>query len=111
VRLNVYTTEVVPGREVVKALGLVKGSTIRARHLGNDVVAGLRNLVGGEVREYSQLLNKAREEALSRMIQEAEALGANAILSVRFSTSAVMSGAAEVLVYGTAVKLTDPEGN
>ena len=109
--MNVYTTEVVPGREVVKALGLVKGSTIRARHLGNDIVAGLRNLVGGEVREYSQLLNKAREEALSRMIQEAEALGANAILSVRFSTSAVMSGAAEVLVYGTAVKLSDPEGN
>jgi uncharacterized protein YbjQ (UPF0145 family) len=105
--LDVYTTGVVPGREVVKALGMVKGSTIRARHLGNDIMAGLRNLIGGEVREYSQLLSKAREEALSRMVQEAEALGADAVVSVRFSTSAVMSGAAEVLVYGTAVKFRD----
>ncbi|MEW6080553.1 MAG: YbjQ family protein [Bacillota bacterium] len=105
--MDVYTTGVVPGREVVKALGMVKGSTIRARHLGNDIMAGLRNLVGGEVREYSQLLSKAREEALSRMVQEAEGLGADAVVSVRFSTSAVMSGAAEVLVYGTAVKFKD----
>lgn len=106
--MDCFTIPTVPGRRVVRALGLVKGSTIRARHLGNDLVAALRNVVGGEVKEYSQLLGKAREEALNRMLQEAQSLGADAVVSVRFSTSAVMSGAAEVLAYGTAV-ITEEE--
>ena len=103
--MDIFTTPSVPGRNVVEALGLVRGSVIRARHLGNDIVASLRNVVGGEVKEYSELLTKAREEAIDRMIQQAEALGADAVVSVRFSTSTVMAGAAEILVYGTAVKL------
>lgn len=105
--MQFYTIPTVPGHRVVKALGLVKGSTIRARHLGNDIVAGLRNLVGGEVKEYSQLLARAREEAISRMLQEADDLGADAVVSVRFSTSAVMAGAAEILAYGTAVTIEE----
>ncbi len=101
------TTEAVEGRKVEEVLGLVRGNTIRARHIGRDVMAGLRNIVGGEIKEYTRMLSQARDEALSRMIKEAEALGANAVLGVRFTTSQTMSGAAEILAYGTAVRLKE----
>jgi uncharacterized protein YbjQ (UPF0145 family) len=99
----VLTTETIPGGRVRKILGLVRGNTIRARHLGRDVQAVLRHMVGGEVREYTKLMAEAREQALDRMIQEAELLGANAVVGVRITTSMVMTGAAEILCYGTAV--------
>lgn len=99
----VATTESVPGHHVVRVFGLVRGNTIRARHLGKDLMALGRNVVGGEVSEYTKLLGEAREQALDRMVAEAEALGANAVVMTRFSTSQVMSGAAELLAYGTAV--------
>jgi len=83
----------------------VRGNTVRARHLGRDVLAGLRNVVGGEITEYTEMLSKAREEAVQRMISQAEELGADAVVGVRFATSQTMAGAAEILVYGTAVKL------
>ena len=101
------TTEAVEGRKVEQVLGLVRGNTIRARHIGRDVMAGLRNIVGGEIKEYTRMLSQARDEALSRMVKEAEALGANAVLGVRFTTSQTMSGAAEILAYGTAVRLKE----
>jgi len=88
-----------------KVLGLVKGSTMRARHLGQDIMAGLRKLVGGEVAEYASLLIEAREEAIAGMVREAEKLGANAIIGVRFASSTITQGAAEVIAYGTAVKI------
>ena len=97
-------TEEMKGKEISEVLGLVRGNTIRARHLGNDIVAGLRNLVGGEVKEYTQMISEAREEALLRMEEEAEKIGADAVVNVRFTTSQVMGGAAEILAYGTAVK-------
>ncbi len=100
----VLTTETVPGREI-EALGLVRGSTVRAKHIGSDLVAGLRNIVGGEIKEYAALLAGAREQALDRMIDEAKALGADAILAVRFESSTITQAASEVLAYGTAVKL------
>ncbi|GGD29204.1 YbjQ family protein [Sinisalibacter lacisalsi] len=100
----VLTTDTVPGRETV-ALGLVRGSTVRAKHIGSDIVAGLRNLVGGEIREYASLMAGAREQALDRMIAEAEALGADAVIAVRFETSQIAQAASEILAYGTAVKL------
>jgi uncharacterized protein YbjQ (UPF0145 family) len=99
----VATTEQLPGRRIVRILGLVRGNTIRARHLGRDVQAVLRNIAGGEIREYTKMLAESREQALDRMAEEAEALGANAIIGVRFSTSMVMTGAAEIMCYGTAV--------
>ena len=99
----VATTENVPGHRVVRVLGLVRGNTIRARHLGKDLMAFGRNVVGGEVSEYTKLMGEAREQAIDRMVAEAEQLGANAIVMTRFSTSQVMSGAAELLAYGTAV--------
>ena len=99
------TTESIVGREVAEVLGVVKGNTIRARHIGSDIGAGLKSLVGGEIRGYVKAMSDAREEATARMVKEAEELGADAILSVRFATSAVMAGAAEILAYGTAVKL------
>lgn len=92
-------------KTIIQTLGLVRGNTIRARHIGNDIVAGLRNLVGGEVTEYTKMLAEAREQSIDRMINEAERLGADAIVCVRFVTSPVMQGAAELLAYGTAVKL------
>ncbi len=101
----VVTTEAVPGREVAEALGLVKGSTVRAKHLGSDIVAALRNLVGGEVREYAALLAGARAQALDRMIAEARALGADAVVAVRLETSTIQAAASEVVAYGTAVRL------
>ena len=101
----IVTTEVVPGREIVQALGLVRGSTVRAKHLGTDIVAGLRNLVGGEVKEYASLLAGSREQAIDRMVDEAFALGADAVVAARMQTSTIQQGASEVLVYGTAVRL------
>ena len=100
----ILTTETIPGREVI-ALGLVRGSTVRAKHIGSDIVAGLRNLVGGEIKEYASLLAGAREQALDRMKDEAQALGADAIIAVRFETSQIAQSASEILAYGTAVKL------
>ncbi len=93
----------VEGKTIARTLGMVKGSTVRARHLGRDITASLRGLVGGEIEEYTKLMAEAREQAIHRMEEEAEKIGANAIVDVRFMTSMVMSGAAEILVYGTAV--------
>ena len=91
--------------KIVKTLGLVRGNTIRARHVGKDIMAGLRTLVGGEIGEYTKMLAESREQAYDRMVAQAEELGADGIVCVRFTTSAVMAGAAELLAYGTAVKL------
>ena len=100
-------TDDIPHKRVVKSLGLVEGNTIRARNIGRDIVAVLKNVVGGEIEEYTKLLAQAREQALDRMAAAAEKLGANAIIGVRFSTSYIMQNAAEVLVYGTAVLVED----
>jgi len=101
----VVTAPEVSGSEVTDVLGLVRGSSIRTRHLGRDIMAIFRNIAGGEVPEYTKMLAEAREQAIDRMIEEAQALGADAIISVRFQTSMVMKGAAEMLCYGTAVRL------
>ena len=101
----VVTTETVEGRRIAEVCGLVRGSTVRARNVGRDIIAGLKNVVGGEITEYTNLLSQSRDQALSRMIDEAQAHGADAIVSVRITTSAVMGGASEILAYGTAVKL------
>ena len=99
------TTDKIPGKEIKGTLGLVKGNTIKAKHIGKDILAGLRNIVGGEIKEYTEALNDARQTVVKRMVAEAEKLEADAIVCVRFTTSQVMAGAAELLVYGTAVKL------
>jgi len=99
------TTDLIPGRDVVETIGLVRGSAVRAQHVGRDVMATLKNLVGGELDEYTKLLAEAREQALDRMTAEAQARGANAVVGVRFASSEVTAGAAEVLAYGTAVRL------
>jgi uncharacterized protein YbjQ (UPF0145 family) len=104
----VTTTERIPGYRVKKVFGVVSGSVVRARNIGRDIVAALRGIAGGEIREYTELLAEAREEALRCMIEKARKLGANAVIGVRFSTAAVMSGAAEIMAYGTAV-LVEPE--
>ena len=101
----VVTTHTVPGREIVEVLGLVRGNTVRARHLGKDIAAMMKNLVGGEVTEYTKLLAESREQAVDRMLEEATRLRADAIVGVRFTTSMIAAGAAEFLAYGTAVKL------
>ena len=103
----VTTNLEIAGKRIVKTVGLVKGNTIRARHLGRDIAAVFRNIVGGEVREYTKLIAEAREQAIDRMVDDAKAKGANAIIMVRFSTSQVMQGAAELLAYGTAVVVED----
>ena len=103
----VVTSETISGKRVTKTLGLVRGNTIRARHLGKDIMAGLRNLVGGEIHEYGKLIAESREQALDRMIAEAESLGANAIVTTRITTSVLMGGAAELLAIGTAVVVED----
>ena len=97
--------EIVPGRRVLKHLGLVQGSTVRSKNIGRDLLAGLKNIVGGELKGYTELLQEAREEATERMVKQAEAVGANAVLNVRFTTSSITQGAAELLAYGTAVAL------
>lgn len=99
------TTETIAGTEIKESLGIVRGSTVRARNIGRDIFAGLKNIIGGEISEYTRLLADSREEAISRMIKNAEKLGADAIVNVRFMTSAVTQGAAEILAFGTAVKL------
>ncbi len=101
--MTVVTTPNVPGNTVVRTLGLVRGNTIRARHVGKDIMAAMRNLVGGEVTEYAKLLAESREQALDRMVEQAEALDANAVIGLQFQTSVVMGGAAEMMAYGTAV--------
>ncbi|SOH93536.1 Uncharacterized conserved protein YbjQ, UPF0145 family [Monaibacterium marinum] len=101
----VLTIDAVPGREIASALGLVRGSTVRAKHVGSDIVASLRNLVGGEIREYQQLLAASREQALDRMIADAKELGADAVVGVRMQTSTITQSASEVVFYGTAVRL------
>ena len=102
----IATTETIAGRDIAQTLGLVRGSTVRAKHIGSDIVASLRNLVGGEVREYAQLLAGAREQALDRMRAEALRLGADGIVGVRMETSTIQNGASEVMAYGTAVRLS-----
>lgn len=99
------TQDIFQDKTIAETLGIVRGNTVRARHVGNDIVAGLRNLVGGEVTEYTKLLAEAREQSLDRMIAEANGLGADGIVAIRFITSPVMQGSAELLAYGTAVKL------
>ncbi|AZQ58201.1 YbjQ family protein [Maribacter sp. MJ134] len=99
------TTDHIAGKEISESLGIVRGSTVRARNIGRDVFAGLKNLVGGEISEYTQLLAQAREQAIKRMLDDAQRVGADAVVNVRFNTSQVMQGAAEMLAYGTAVKL------
>lgn len=103
----VVTSEFVQHKRIVKTLGLVRGNTIRARHIGHDIAAQFRNFVGGEVNNYTKLIAEAREQSIDRMIDEARALGANAVIMVRFSTAEIMAGAAEILAYGTAVVVED----
>jgi uncharacterized protein YbjQ (UPF0145 family) len=97
------TTETIEGRRIIRHLGLVKGNTIRARHIGRDIMAGLRNVVGGEITDYTKMMAESREQALDRMVEDAQNLGANAIVGVKFATSMVMQSASEILAYGTAV--------
>ena len=103
--MNISTTETIAGREIVETIGIARGNTIRAKHVGTDIMAGLRNLVGGEVSEYTKLMAEAREQALDRMMANAAQMGADAVVGVRFSTSLITQGAAEILAFGTAVKL------
>ena len=100
----ISTTETVPGREVAEILDIVRGSTVRAKHVGRDIIAGLRTIVGGEIKEYTEMITESRTEAQRRMVAQAERLGADGIVNVRYVTSQVMKGAAELLAYGTAVK-------
>ena len=104
----VVNTETVPGMRVVKSLGLVRGNTVRARHIGKDIMAGFKNVVGGEIREYAKLIAESREQSLDRMKDHAREIGANAIVGVRFTTSVMMAGSAELLAYGTGV-VVEPE--
>ncbi|MCR4285159.1 MAG: YbjQ family protein [archaeon] len=99
------TTEEIAGKKVIQVLGVVKGNTIRARHVGRDIMAGLKNIVGGEIKSYTEMTTQAREEAFNRMVNEAIALKADAVIGIRYATSMIMQGAAEMLAYGTAVKL------
>ena len=101
------TTNEIVGKKIVKVLGLVRGNTIRARHIGRDIMAALRNIDGGEVTDYTKMMAEAREQSLDRMVAEANALGANAVVGVRFATSFLMTNAAELLAYGTAVIIED----
>jgi len=99
----IVSSSAIAGKKIVKTLGLVRGNTIRARHVGKDILAGFKNLLGGEIEEYTKLMAEAREQALDRMTERAEELGANAITDVRFSTSYIMGAASEILAFGTAV--------
>ena len=105
----IVTANRITGKRIVRTLGLVRGNTIRARHIGKDIMAVFRNIVGGEVSEYTKLLAESREQALDRMVAEAYSLGGNAVISVRFSTSMIMGAAAELLAYGTAVVVEDED--
>ena len=99
----ITTSEQMEGKKIVKTIGMVKGSTIRARHVGRDIMAGLRGMVGGEITEYTKMMAESREQSLQRMVEDAEAKGANAIVGLRFSTSMIMQNASEILAYGTGV--------
>lgn len=99
------TTENIPGREIVEVIDIARGSTVRARNIGRDIFAGLKNLVGGEISEYTKLMADAREQAIQRMVSDAKSIGADAVINVRFTTAMVMQGCSEILAYGTAVKL------
>lgn len=101
----ITSTEHIPNREVTEILGIARGSTVRAKNIGRDILASLKNIIGGEIEEYTSLQAQSREQAMHRMVQDAERIGADAILNVRFSTSMIAQGAAEILAYGTAVKL------
>jgi uncharacterized protein YbjQ (UPF0145 family) len=101
----ITTTDHIPGQEIVEVLDIARGSTVRARNIGRDIFAGLKSIVGGEIEEYTKLMAQAREQAIKRMEADAEVLGADAIINVRFTTAQVMQGASEILAYGTAVKL------
>ena len=103
--MELTTLETVPGKTITQHLGLVQGSTVRAKHVGRDILAGLKNIVGGELKAYTELLQESREEAVERMVKQAQAIGANAVLNVRFATSSITQGAAELFAYGTAVVL------
>ncbi len=105
----IVTTDYIPGKKIVKQLGLVRGNSVRVRHIGRDIVAGFKSIVGGEVAEYTKMLAETREQALDRMIEEAIKLDADAVVNVRFSTSFIMKAAAELLAYGTAVKIGNKE--
>jgi uncharacterized protein YbjQ (UPF0145 family) len=105
----IVTTETIHNQRIVRTLGLVRGTSVRGRHFGRDVVAVMRRAVGGEIKEYTKILSEAREQALDRMVEDAEDLGANAIVSLRFASSEIMRGAAEILVYGTAVVVESVE--
>ncbi len=101
--IEISNLEAIPGRDIIKHLGMVQGNTVRAKHVGRDIMAGLKNIVGGELKGYTELLTDSREECTQRMVESARELGANAVLNVRFSTSSVSAGASELFVYGTAV--------
>jgi uncharacterized protein YbjQ (UPF0145 family) len=101
--MELTTLETVPGKTITRHIGLVQGSTVRAKHVGRDILAGLKNIVGGELKSYTALLAESRNEALDRMVEQARAAGANAVVNVRFATSNIAAGAAEVMAYGTAV--------
>ncbi|MFC2005454.1 YbjQ family protein [Chloroflexota bacterium] len=101
----ITTSDQVEGKKIIKTIGMIKGSTIRARHLGRDIMAGLRGVVGGEIAEYTKMMAESREQAIQRMVEDAEKQGANAIVSMRFTTSMVMQNASEILAYGTGVVL------
>ena len=103
----IVTTDEIPGKRIVKVFGLVRGNTIRARHIGRDIMASLRNIAGGEIVEYTKMIAESREQALDRMTSEAEGLGANAIVTLRFTTASMMENAAELLAYGTAIQVED----
>jgi len=104
-QMMVSNTETIPGAKIIQHIGIVTGSTVRAKHIGKDILAGFKNIVGGEIKAYTELLNEARNEALQRMLTAANAMGANAVVNVRFATSSVSGGAAELFAYGTAVKV------
>jgi uncharacterized protein YbjQ (UPF0145 family) len=101
--MYLVNTETVPGKEIVEMYGIVSGSTVRAKHVGKDIMAGLKNIVGGELVGYTELLQESRQEATDRMVKQAESMGANAVVNIRFATSSVAQGASELYVYGTAV--------
>ena len=105
--MQLSNIEQIPGKQITEHLGVVTGSTVRAKHIGKDIMAGLKNIVGGELTAYTELLSEARQEATQRMIQEAEQLGANAVINVRFATSSLAQGAAELFAYGTAVRVNE----
>ncbi|MCH8248804.1 MAG: YbjQ family protein [Proteobacteria bacterium] len=101
----ISNTETIPGRRIVEFYGVVTGNTVRAKHVGRDIMAGLKNIVGGELKGYTELLQDSRKEATERMVEQAESMGANAVVNIRFATSSISQGAAELFAYGTAVRV------